>query len=154
MAEWQVAFTLLLSVVTTLSLTVVRHVLCFRSWRWWRRWRQFALRRFLFITARADVITRCPRPRLRSTTTSSDIHVGFFDARRFARLRVEDYLVGSLDCITSTRGQYTYGWNDVTESLHCVPIKTPTFHFMNNSVKNEVILIIFGIQNPEEISHK
>ena len=37
---------------------------------------------------------------------------------------------------------------------HCVPIKTTAFHFTNNSVKNQMIWIIFGMQNPEEISHK
>jgi len=35
--------------------------------------------------------------------------------------------------------------------LHCVPIKTSTFYFMINSVKNQVIWIIFGTQNAEEI---
>jgi len=38
--------------------------------------------------------------------------------------------------------------------LHCVPIKTSTFYCINNSVKNRVIWIIFGTQNPEEILHK
>jgi len=41
-----------------------------------------------------------------------------------------------------------------TYTLHCVPIKTPTFYFMNNSVKYQVIRIIFGTQNAEEIQHK
>ena len=31
--------------------------------------------------------------------------------------------------------------------------KTPPFYICNNSAKNEPILIIFGVQNPEKISH-
>ena len=38
--------------------------------------------------------------------------------------------------------------------MHCVPIKTSSFYFMNNSVKNQVICVIFGTLNPEEISCK
>jgi len=32
--------------------------------------------------------------------------------------------------------------------------KTPPFHVLNNSAKNELILIIFGVQNPEKILHQ
>jgi len=38
--------------------------------------------------------------------------------------------------------------------LDCVPIKTSTFDFMNNLVKNQMAWIIFGTQNAEEILHK
>jgi len=32
--------------------------------------------------------------------------------------------------------------------------KRPPFNILNNSAKNETILIVFGIQNLEEISHR
>jgi len=32
--------------------------------------------------------------------------------------------------------------------------KNARFYILNNSAKNEPILIIFGAQNPEEISHQ
>ena len=41
--------------------------------------------------------------------------------------------------------------NDV---LPCVPKKRPPFYFLNNSVKNWPILIIFGVLNLEKISHE
>ena len=37
--------------------------------------------------------------------------------------------------------------------IHCVPKKWSHFYFLNNSVKNEPILIIFGTLNPEGTWH-
>jgi len=50
----------------------------------------------------------------------------------------------------------TYSGVEVVEwnCTHCDPIKSSTFYFMNNSVKNPVILILFGTQNAEEILRK
>jgi len=31
--------------------------------------------------------------------------------------------------------------------------KRPDFYILNNLAKNEPIFIVFGVQNPEEISH-
>jgi len=41
-------------------------------------------------------------------------------------------------------------WKADSHKLHCVPKKRPPFYFWNNSVKNDAISIIFGIQTPEE----
>jgi len=41
----------------------------------------------------------------------------------------------------------------VTLQLRFVPLKTSAFYFLYNSVKNEPILIIFDVQNAEEIRH-
>jgi len=39
--------------------------------------------------------------------------------------------------------------------MYTVSQKTPPpFYILNNLAKNESILIIFGVQNPEEISHQ
>ena len=38
--------------------------------------------------------------------------------------------------------------------LYTVSQKTSPFYISNNSVKNEPILIVFGVQNPQEISHQ
>ena len=40
----------------------------------------------------------------------------------------------------------------VYHNIHCVPVKTSSSYFMNNSVKNQVIWMISGKQKPEEIS--
>ena len=37
--------------------------------------------------------------------------------------------------------------------IHCF-IKRSPFYILNNSAKNEGILIIFGVQNPEKISRQ
>ena len=61
-----------------------------------------------------------------------------------------------LGLVNSTETELKLNSNSRTPAwtVHRVPIKTYTSYFMNNYVKNQVILMIFGTQKPEEISHK
>jgi len=38
--------------------------------------------------------------------------------------------------------------------LNYVSKNIPRFYILSNSAKNEPMLIIFGVQNPDEISHE